>query len=98
MSACAPEARKSILVVDDEPDVRMILEALLTTVGYSVTEACDGQEALDILANRKFDLMFLDLAMPRLSGEEVMKQLRNQECLQGYAGYHAHRQSAAKGR
>jgi CheY-like chemotaxis protein len=81
MSADVLKARKSILIVDDEPDVRMILEAILTPAGYSVTEARDGQEALDILADRKFDLMFLDLAMPRVSGEEVMKQLRSQERL-----------------
>ncbi len=81
MNSDTPKARKSILVVDDEPDVRMILEALLTQSGYSVSEARDGREALDILADRKFDLMILDLMMPRLSGEEVMEQLRLQERL-----------------
>ncbi len=81
MNSDTPKARKSILVVDDEPDVRMILEALLTQSGYSVSEARDGREALDILADKKFDLMILDLMMPRLSGEEVMEQLRLQERL-----------------
>lgn len=81
MSADTAEAAKSILVVDDEPDVRLILDAILTPAGYTVTEARDGQEALDILAEKEFDLMFLDLTMPRLSGEEVLEQLRHQDRL-----------------
>jgi len=73
--------KKSVLVVDDTPDVRLILNAILTQAGYSVTEAEDGQEALDILADRKFDLMILDLMMPRVTGEEVLDHLRDQDRL-----------------
>ncbi len=73
--------KKSVLVVDDTLDVRLVLNAILTQSGYSVTEAEDGQEALDILADRKFDLMILDLMMPRLTGEEVLEQLRCQDRL-----------------
>lgn len=78
MNTDIPKTKKSILVVDDEPDVRMVLEAILTPSGYSVTQARDGQEALELLAEKKFDLMFLDLMMPRVSGEEVLEQLRHQ--------------------
>ena len=49
MSEEAPKAGKSVLLVDDESDVRLILNTLLTQEGYAVTEACDGQEALDLL-------------------------------------------------
>jgi CheY-like chemotaxis protein len=55
---------KSILVADDESDVRMVLRALLAGSGYAVTEAADGQEALDMMAEGKFDLLILDLMMP----------------------------------
>jgi CheY-like chemotaxis protein len=68
---------KSILVVDDEADVRLVLNALLTRCGYSVAEATDGREALDMLANAHFDLIILDLMMPRLTGEEVLDELRS---------------------
>jgi len=81
MSSDTQEDRKSILVVDDEPDVRMILNALLAQNGYSVTEARDGREALDLLRENRFDLMILDLMMPRLTGEEVMEQLGHQDRL-----------------
>ena len=78
MSAGTIQSKKSILVVDDEPDVRTTLEAILTPAGYSVTTACDGQAALDVLTNKEFDLMILDLIMPGLTGKEVLEQLRYQ--------------------
>ncbi len=81
MSPDTSESKKSILVVDDEPDVRMVLVALLTRSGYSVMEASDGQEAIEMLARGKFDLMFLDLMMPRLTGEEVLELVRKDEKL-----------------
>ena len=81
MSTDTSKAEKSILIVDDEEDVRSILTALATQSGYSVAEARDGQEALNILADRKFDLMILDLMMPYLTGEEVLEQLRCQDRL-----------------
>jgi CheY-like chemotaxis protein len=74
---------KSILVADDESDVRMVLRALLAGSGYAVTEAADGQEALDMMAEGKFDLLILDLMMPRLTGEEVLERLRAQGKLPG---------------
>jgi CheY-like chemotaxis protein len=81
MSAEKQSQEKSVLVVDDTSDVRLVLNAVLTQCGYSVTEAEDGQEALDILADKKFDLMILDLMMPRLTGEEVLEQLKYQDRL-----------------
>jgi CheY-like chemotaxis protein len=72
---------RSILVVDDESDVRLVLNAMLTRDGYSVTEAADGREALDLLEDREFDLIFLDLMMPRLTGEEVLEFLKADERL-----------------
>lgn len=75
MTSDSQQAEKLILVVEDESDVREILRAILTQSGYSVAEACDGQEALDMLAEMRFDLMILDLLMPRVNGEEVLHKL-----------------------
>ena len=68
-------AKKTILIVDDEADIRIILRSLLEAQGYSVSEARDGQEALDLIPKMHFDLMILDLTMPRISGEGVLMQL-----------------------
>ena len=68
-------ARKSILIVDDEHDMRLVLRAIFDRAGYSVTEARDGQEALDLLQGERFDLMVLDLTMPQVSGRQVLQQL-----------------------
>jgi len=78
MSPDSPNGEKNILIVDDEMDVRMILCAILAKEGYKVHEATDGRDALDMLADRKFDLMFLDLMMPRLTGEEVLEHLKRE--------------------
>jgi CheY-like chemotaxis protein len=67
---------KTILVVDDESDVRMVVEAILTGHGYGVVQARDGAEALLLLRQRKFDLMVLDIMMPRMDGYQVMDELK----------------------
>ena len=80
MISDTPRTNKLILVVEDEDDVRTILKAILTQKGYSVVEARNGQEALDLLSVMRFDLMILDLLMPRVNGEEVLQRM-DQECL-----------------
>lgn len=64
-----------VLVVDDEPDVRSSVADILRDAGYDVEEACDGDEALDILSRRRVDAMLLDLVMPRRDGIGVMEAL-----------------------
>jgi two-component system KDP operon response regulator KdpE len=68
------EAR--ILVVDDEPQIRKALRLALLGHGYDVEVAVDGEEALVALAAHVPDLVILDLAMPRLSGLDVIRQTR----------------------
>jgi CheY-like chemotaxis protein len=67
-----------VLVVDDEPLVRALVERVLRRAGYSVMAAGDGQSGLDVLARErgKFDLMLLDLAMPRMAGLEMLRLVR----------------------
>lgn len=65
-----------ILVVDDEPSICLLLKELLTRFGHSVTTCQDGTSAVELAAEQHFDLAFLDVRMPGLSGLEVLKQIR----------------------
>jgi len=66
----------SVLVVDDDHDIREALEAILREEGFAVREARDGLEALEQIAVSEPDVMLLDLMMPVMNGWEVMKSLR----------------------
>ncbi len=66
-----------ILIVDDEPHIRRILRYLLEQQGYTVEEAGNGQEAIDLLEQGiNPDLMLLDLMMPRMDGFQVCERVR----------------------
>jgi DNA-binding response OmpR family regulator len=71
-----PGAR--ILVVDDEKALRRTLSGLLGQVGYQVTSAASGAQALEYLAAEPFDLVILDLKMPGLDGVKVLEAARPQ--------------------
>lgn len=68
--------KKRILVVDDEPDVRETLRANLERQDFKVAVARDGEEALKMLENDPPDLVILDLVMPKISGDEVLKLIK----------------------
>ena len=68
---------KTVLIVDDEPDVCSILRVVLEKRGVAVRTANDGREALDEIDRRRPDLIVLDLKMPRLNGYQVFAQLRS---------------------
>ncbi|SDA50937.1 DNA-binding response regulator, OmpR family, contains REC and winged-helix (wHTH) domain [Lachnospiraceae bacterium G11] len=69
---------KKILVVDDESRMRKLVKDFLVKDGYTVLEAGDGQEALDVFyANSDTDLIVLDVMMPKLDGWEVCKEIRS---------------------
>ena len=70
----AEQAR--ILVVDDEPAVQNALFRALTLEHYDVANASDGLQALELLGRSPFEAVILDIAMPRLSGLDVCKRLR----------------------
>jgi two-component system alkaline phosphatase synthesis response regulator PhoP len=67
---------KKILVADDEPYVLRSIEYTLQKAGYTVTTAVDGEEALTKIKAENPDLVFLDIQMPKMDGNEVCKQLR----------------------
>ncbi len=65
-------SRKSVLIVDDEEIIRSFLFEVLSEE-YDVSLACDGDEAIEEIRKKKYDLIITDLKMPRVSGEEVVK-------------------------
>lgn len=69
-------AKKRILIVEDEKPMSRALVLKLSNSGYEAKPAYDGQEALDILAKEKFDLILLDLVMPRVDGFGVLKGMK----------------------
>jgi type II secretory ATPase GspE/PulE/Tfp pilus assembly ATPase PilB-like protein/ActR/RegA family two-component response regulator len=66
-----------ILLIDDDPEARLMMRALLERDGFEVEESEDGHRALDLLnADQDFKLVILDLAMPGMSGREVLDRIR----------------------
>ena len=65
-----------ILVVDDEKEIRNLIEIYLKNEGYTVLKAGNGEEALDILAKEEIQLMVLDIMMPKMDGMEVCRRVR----------------------
>jgi DNA-binding response OmpR family regulator/two-component sensor histidine kinase len=67
---------ETILVVDDDPDVRQIMSSVLSDLGYRVREAANGEAALDILKDYRPDLLVVDFGMPGTNGAEVAASAR----------------------
>jgi DNA-binding NtrC family response regulator len=65
-----------VLVVDDEDALRMVLGSELSSSGYDVSTASDGDEAISMVQNKKFDLVLLDIKMPKVDGFEVLKYIK----------------------
>ncbi len=72
------DAPASVLVIDDDPDVRGFIAATLEEQGYSVREAADGRAGLSAVDDQKPDLVVLDYIMPGLTGAEVAKRILKQ--------------------
>ncbi|MCK4358548.1 MAG: sigma-54-dependent Fis family transcriptional regulator, partial [Candidatus Cloacimonetes bacterium] len=66
----------NILVVDDEKNIRRTLRDILQDEGYNVTASESGEEALNLLSNNFFDLIFLDVKLPGIDGIEVLKRVK----------------------
>ena len=68
----------SILAVDDSASMRQMVRFTLKSAGYQVTEAVDGQDALEKAGTRDFDLVLTDQNMPRMDGISLTRKLREQ--------------------
>ncbi len=70
------EAKITILIVEDEPKIRQGLKDFLEYHDFAAAEAMDGLEAQRMAADRRFDLILLDLMLPKISGEQLCRQWR----------------------
>jgi two-component system KDP operon response regulator KdpE len=65
-----------ILVVDDDPQIRRVMQIMLIAQGYEVRDAQKGEEALDLIRSEKYDLVLLDINLPRMTGIEICREIR----------------------
>jgi len=72
-----PETKKTILLADDDDNLRRVLEFQLSEAGYKISAAADGAEAFEIFTNNDFDCVITDLRMPKLSGLELLEKIKN---------------------
>lgn len=70
---------KSILIVDDEPNIVMSLEYLMRSKGLDVSIARNGTEAIEQLENKRFDLVLLDITMPDVDGYQICEMIKGKE-------------------
>jgi two-component system, OmpR family, KDP operon response regulator KdpE len=73
----AASDRRRILVVDDEPQITRVLRTTLSSHGYTIHTASDGDEALEVMREWTPDLVVTDLAMPNLGGLELCRRIRS---------------------
>jgi len=66
----------SILVVDDEEGIREMVKFLLSPMGYAVSCAVDGEDAVGMVMKAKYDIILLDVHMPRMRGPETLEKIR----------------------
>ena len=66
---------KEILIVDDQPGIRLLLTDVLTSEGYEITTAQTGKEALEKLEEKQYSLIILDYKLPIIDGMEVLKKI-----------------------
>jgi len=74
--------KKRILVVDDEPNIRLLLIRMLSN-DYTILEATDGQEAIDLARDLKPDLILMDLLMPRMDGYTACSVIKTDPTTRG---------------
>ncbi len=68
---------KTALIVDDTKNIRILLSHCLKDLGFTVHSASNGSEALELISTINFDIAFIDIKMPAMSGTALMEQIRN---------------------
>jgi len=74
---------RHILVVDDEPQITRVLRTTLSTHGYDLRVANDGDAALDVMKDWSPDLVITDLSMPNMTGIELCRKIRTRSPIPG---------------
>lgn len=77
------EQKKTVLVVDDDPEIRKLLMASFIRLGFEVTQAADGRSAIKKLEESKPTLLCIDLMLPESSGYDVCEHVNKTPSLQG---------------
>jgi len=78
MEGMLVNAKRRILVVDDDASIRTMVRAVLERAGYEVATARNGCEAISLMAANDYDVVLLDVVMPKLDGLAVVAQLRKE--------------------
>lgn len=69
--------KRSVLIVDDEPDIQLVLGEFLKKEGFNIVEASNGEEAIQKVKNGGIDLALLDIAMPKMNGIEALREIKS---------------------
>lgn len=77
----APYADIAVLVAEDNAINRMVLQTFMEPLGFKLTFATNGKEAVDLFAKGKFDIVLMDIQMPVMDGEEALAEIRKMEIL-----------------
>jgi two-component system OmpR family response regulator len=67
---------KRVLIIDDAKNIRLLLTKCLELEGFEVTSAPSGKQGLEMIFDQKYDLIFLDVKLPEISGTEVLRRMR----------------------
>lgn len=70
---------KRILIIEDETNIRAMYSDILRESGYEVIEEAEGKEGLDSIMNTEWDLLLLDIMLPRLDGIELLKRIQQDQ-------------------
>src|SRR5260370_28582142 len=71
----ASQSAGRVLVIEDEPSIRVLLNRVLSGAGFAVEEASDGLQGLERLSRHEFDIVLLDVWMPHMNGLDVLPEL-----------------------
>src|SRR3990172_12218524 len=71
-------ALRSVLIVDDTPDIRELLSLQVEIMGLEAVTAANGRQALELMRSRPFDMVLLDIMMPEVNGYKVLEEVNTQ--------------------
>lgn len=76
-------SRRTVIIADDEPSVRLLVQATIGADDYNVVEACDGDEAWSLIQEHRPSLVLLDVRMPGRTGLDILRAIRSDPNLAG---------------